>query len=168
MSAASSQHLSSADAAWLHMDRPTNLMVINSVLLFDEQLDWERLTEVVRQRLVEAYPRFRQRVAEGRLPLSAAGWVDDEDFDLARHMHRRGLPAPGDEAALKQLAGDLASIPLDRGKPLWDMYLIDGPVPGCAVIVRMHHCIADGIALARVMLSLTDNTPENEIGRAHV
>ena len=162
MSAASSQRLSSADAAWLHMDRPTNLMVINSVLLFDEQLDWERLTEVVRQRLVEAYPRFRQRVAEGRLPLSAAGWVDDEDFDLARHMHRRGLPAPGDEAALKQLTGDLASIPLDRGKPLWDMYLIDGPVPGCAVIVRMHHCIADGIALARVMLSLTDNTPENE------
>jgi WS/DGAT/MGAT family acyltransferase len=153
------RQLSSADAAWLHMDRPRNLMVINSILLFDDQLDWERLAEVVRRRLVEPYPRFRQRVVERRLALRGPCWADDDDFDLARHLHRRGLRAPGDEAALKELVGDLASIPLDRGKPLWDMYLIDGPAPGCAVIVRMHHCIADGIALARVMLSLTDPAP---------
>lgn len=154
--------LSNADAAWLHMDRPTNLMVIHCVLLFDEQLDWERLAEVVRRRLVEPYPRFRRRVVERRLALHGPHWADDPDFDLTRHMHRRGLRAPGDEAALKELVGDLASIPLDRDKPLWDMYLIDGPAPGCAVIVRMHHCIADGIALARVMLSLTDPTPGGE------
>jgi WS/DGAT/MGAT family acyltransferase len=152
--------LSNADAAWLHMDRPTNLMVIHCVLLFDEQLDWERLAEVVRRRLVEPYPRFRRRVVERRLALHGPHWADDPDFDLTRHMHRRGLRAPGDEAALKELVGDLASIPLDRDKPLWDMYLIDGPAPGCAVIVRMHHCIADGTALARVMLSLTDSVPE--------
>ena len=60
---------------------------------------------------------------------------------------------------MRALAGDLASTPLDRGKPLWDMYLIDGPGSGSAVIVRMHHCIADGIALARVMLSLADPAP---------
>jgi len=154
------RRLSSADAAWLHMDRPTNLMVINSVLLFDEQLDWERLAGVVRRRLVEPYPRFHQRVAEGRVALDGPHWQEDPDFDLARHMHRRGLPYPGDEQALKDLAGDLAAISLDRGKPLWDMYLIDGPGTGCAVIVRMHHCIADGIALAQVMLSLTDTAPE--------
>jgi len=153
------QHLSNADAAWLHMDRPTNLMVINSVLVFDEQLDWERLTEIVRTRMVERYPRFHQRVVEGRLTLRGAHWEEDPDFGMQRHMHRRGLAAPAGEAALKELAGDLASIPLDRGKPLWDMYLIDGPGSGCAVIVRMHHCIADGIALARVMLSLTDPAP---------
>jgi diacylglycerol O-acyltransferase len=151
-------HLSSADAAWLHMDRPTNLMVINSVLLFDGQLDWERLADVLRMRLVAPYPRFRQRVLESRLSRGPR-WEEDPDFDLSRHLHRRGLAAPGDEAALKQLAGDLASAPLDRGKPLWDMYLIDGPGDGCAVIVRMHHCIADGIALAQVMLSLTDSAP---------
>ncbi len=154
--------LSSADAAWLHMDRPTNLMVINSVLLFDEQLDWERFAEVVRRRMVERYPRFHQRVAEGRVALDGPHWREDPDFDLARHMHRRGLPAPGDEQALRDLAGDLAAMSLDRGKPLWDMYLIDGPGGGCAVIVRMHHCIADGIALAQVMLSLTDTAPEAE------
>ena len=152
--------LSNADMAWLRMDRPTNLMVINSVLLFDEQLDWGRLAQVVRTRLIEPYPRFSQRVVDGRLPARGAHWVKDADFDLTRHMHRRGLAAPGDESALKELAGDLASSPMDRGKPLWDMYLIDGPGRGCAVIVRMHHCIADGIALARVMLSLTDSAPQ--------
>ena len=63
--------LSSADTAWLHMDRPTNLMVINSVLLFDEPVDWERLTKVIADALVDRYPRFRQRVVESRLPLRA-------------------------------------------------------------------------------------------------
>jgi diacylglycerol O-acyltransferase len=160
LAVSTTRRLSSADAAWLHMDRPTNLMVINSVLLFDEQLDWERLTEVVRTRLVERYPRFHQLVRESRVALDGPHWEEDPDFDVARHLHRRGLPAHGDEQALRDLAGDLASMSMDRGKPLWDMYLIDGPGAGCAVIVRMHHCIADGMALAQVMLSLTDTAPE--------
>ncbi|HEX7610670.1 MAG TPA: wax ester/triacylglycerol synthase domain-containing protein, partial [Solirubrobacteraceae bacterium] len=151
-------HLSSADAAWLHMDRPSNLMVINTVLLFDKQLDWARLREVLRTRLVAPHRRFRQRVVEGRLARGPR-WEDDPEFDVARHLHRRGLAAPGGEAALQALAGDLASAPLDRAKPLWETYLIDGPREGCAVIVRMHHCIADGISLANVMLSLTDSAP---------
>lgn len=158
--------LSSADAAWLHMDRPTNLMVINSVLLFDERLDWERFAEVVRTRLVERYPRFHRLIAEGRTPLDGPHWREDPDFELSRHLHRRGLAAPGDEQALRGLAGDLAAMSLDRGKPLWDMYLIDGPGAGSAVIVRMHHCIADGIALAQVMLSLTDTAPGGDAGVA--
>ncbi len=162
MSAA--QRLSSADAAWLHMDRPTNLMVINSVLLFDERLDWERFADVVRRRLVEPYPRFHQRVVDGRLAFDGPHWQEDPDFDLDRHLHRRGLPAPGEEQALRDLTGDLASTALDRGKPLWDMYLIDGPGAGSAVIVRMHHCIADGIALSRVLLSLTDSAPGADAG----
>ena len=152
------ERLSSADAAWLRMDRPTNLMVITSVLLFGSRLDWERLAEIVQERLVDRYPRFRQRVVESRRSPGGPAWVPDERFDLARHMHRRGLRAPGNEAALQELVGDLASTPLDRGKPLWDMYMVDGPGRGSAVIVRMHHCIADGIALAEVMLSLTDSS----------
>jgi WS/DGAT/MGAT family acyltransferase len=150
--------LSNADAAWLHMDRPTNLMVINSVLLFDEQVDFERLRRTVEHRLVERYPRFRQRVVESRLPLIAPSFQDDPDFALEHHLHRRGLPSPGDDEALRELVGDLMASPLDRSKPLWSIYLIEGYGEGCAVIVRMHHCIADGIALARVMLSLTDTT----------
>ena len=156
------ERLSSADVAWLHMDRPTNLMVINSVLLFDERLDWRRFEEVIQRRLVERYPRFRQRVRDGRLEPGGPRWEDVRDFDLARHLHRRGLSEPGDEAALQALAGDLAALPLDRSKPLWDMYLVDGLDDRSAVIVRMHHCIADGIALAQVMLSLTDEAPGSD------
>ena len=159
-----SSRLSSADAAWLHMDRPTNLMVINSVLLFDQPVDWERVKEVTRLRLVDRYPKFHQRVVESRLPLRPPAWEDDPDFALEHHMHHRALPAPGDAAALQELVGDLMTTPLDRSRPLWHQYLVDGYGDGAALIVRMHHCIADGIALARVMLSLTDS--ESDAGIA--
>jgi len=149
--------MSTADAAWLHMDRPTNLMVINSVLLFDRPVDWERVKVVTQERLVDRYPRFRQRVVESRLPLQAPTWEDDPDFALEHHMHHLALPAPGDAAALQELVSDLMTMPLDRNRPLWHQYLVDGYGDGAAMIVRMHHCIADGIALAHVMLSLTDS-----------
>lgn len=157
--------LSSADTAWLHMDRPTNLMVINSVLLFDEPVDWKRVTQVVQLRLVDRFPRFRQRVIESHLPLRAPEWQDDPDFALAHHMHHLALPAPGDAAALQELVGDLMTMPLDRNRPLWHIYMIDGLGDGAAMIIRMHHCIADGIALARVMLSLADNEPGGSVQR---
>jgi WS/DGAT/MGAT family acyltransferase len=158
--------MSNADAAWLHMDRPTNLMVINSVLLFDEQVDLKRLSDTVQHRLVDRYPRFRQRVVESRLPLLVPSWEDDPDFALEHHIHHRALPAPGDEVSLKELVGDLMATPLDRSRPLWNLYLVDGLGEGCAVISRMHHCIADGIALGRVMLSLTDSTRRASLDRA--
>lgn len=152
----SRQRLASADAAWLHMDRPTNLMVVNSVMLFDEPLALAQLAEVYQSRLIGRYPRFSQRVEDSFLPLQGPSWADDQNFDLHRHLHHIGLPAPGDIAALREVVGDLIATPLDRAKPLWDTYLIDGLDSGCAILTRMHHCIADGIALARVMLTLTD------------
>ena len=153
-----SHRMSSADAAWLHMDRPTNLMVVNAVLLFDEQVDLDRMRRTVKRRLVDRYPRFRQRVVESRLPLLAPSFEDDPQFSLDHHIHHHALPAPGDDQVLRELIGDMMTTPLDRSKPLWHMYLIDNYGSGCAVIARMHHCIADGIALGRVMLSLTDTT----------
>jgi diacylglycerol O-acyltransferase len=155
-----SGRLSSADAAWLHMDRPTNLMVINSVLLFDEPVDWERLRLITAERLVDRYPKFHQRVIDSRVPLLPPSWEDDPDFALEHHMHHRALPEPGDQAALQELVGDLMMMPLDRNRPLWQIYMVDGFGDGAALISRMHHCIADGIALARVMLSLTDSQPD--------
>jgi diacylglycerol O-acyltransferase / wax synthase len=155
-----STRFSSADAAWLHMDRPTNLMVINSLSLFDEPVDWARVIEIHQQRLVDPYPRFRQRVVESRLPLLVPKWVDDPDFAIEHHMHHIALPAPGDTAVLQALIGDLMTMPLDRSRPLWHIYMIDGYGEGAAMLTRMHHCIADGISLARVMLSLTDSEPD--------
>lgn len=156
----SSQAMSSADAAWLHMDRPNNLMVITGALWFDEPLDWERVREVISTRLVDRFPRFRQRVSESRVPLRAPHWEDDPDFDLDLHLHRTALPAPGDRVALQDFVADLIAQPLDRTRPLWNWYLVENYGSGSAIVVRMHHCIADGIALARVLLSLTDTRPD--------
>ena len=96
-----SQRMSSADAAWLHMDRPTNLMVITGALWFDEPPDWDEVREVIATRLVDRFPRFRQRVSESRVPLRGPSWEDDPDFDLDLHLHHTALPAPGDRAALQ-------------------------------------------------------------------
>ena len=155
-----SANLSSADTAWLRMDRPTNLMVITSVLLFDEPVDIERIRQVYRHRLVGRYPRFRQRVVESRIPMRPPHWEDDPEFDLDHHLHHLALPAPGDTAALQELIGDLMITPLDRNRPLWQVYVVDGYLGGAAIISRLHHCIADGISLARVMLSLTDGASD--------
>ena len=155
-----STRFSSADAAWLHMDRPTNLMVINSLSLFDEPVDWARVIENTQQRLVDRYPKFRQRAVESRLPLQTPKWVDDPYFAIEHHMHHLALPAPGDTKALQELIGDLITMPLDRSKPLWHTYMIEGYGEGAAMLSRMHHCIADGISLARLMLSLTDSEPD--------
>jgi WS/DGAT/MGAT family acyltransferase len=157
---ASRRRMSNADAAWLHMDRPTNLMVVNALLWFDEPLDVDRVTAVVRDRLVARFPRFHQRVEEPPLGIGPPAFADDPDFDLDLHIHRIALPAPGDRAALQELAGDLVVRPLDRARPLWEAYVIEGYGEGTALLVRMHHCIADGIALARVLLSLTDERPD--------
>jgi diacylglycerol O-acyltransferase / wax synthase len=122
----SKQQMNSADAAWLHMDRPTNLMVVNSVLWFEEPMDLERGREVVRERLVERFPRFRQRIVEPRGGLGLPYWEDDPNFDLDRHLHHIAVPAQGDRFALQELVGEIISTPMDRPKPLWDIYVIDG------------------------------------------
>jgi WS/DGAT/MGAT family acyltransferase len=154
------ERMSPADAAWLHMDRPTNLVVINGVVWFDAPLDWDVLTKRIESRWIDRYPRFRQRVSEGRLPMLGPQWEDDPRFALENHLHHIALPAPGDQAALEKFVGDRMSVPIDRAKPLWHAYFIDGYGSGCAVLVRVHHSVADGIALAQVLQSLTDDAPE--------
>jgi diacylglycerol O-acyltransferase len=151
----SSHPMAAADAAWLHMDRPTNRMIIVSVLMLEAPLDMRRLRRIVERRLVARYPRFRQRVVGGG-PLGGPHWQDDDDFDLSLHVHRIALPAPGDERALEELVGDLMASDLDHDRPLWEIHLVESCGAGCALVIRLHHCVADGIALARVLLDLTD------------
>ncbi len=148
----------SADAAWLRMDRAENLMVITSVLWFEAPLPLEPLRAVLRERLVDRFPRFTQRVVDGGT-LGGVHWEDDPAFDLDLHLHHVALPAPGGRAELQELVADLMAAPLDRSRPLWHVHVVDGYDGGGAMVTRMHHCIADGIALARVMLSLTDPAP---------
>ena len=159
------ERMTPADAAWLQMEEPTSLMVITAVLWFDGPLDWERLTEVVRERLVERYPRFRQRVVKSGL-LGTPHWEDDPGFQLEAHLRRTTLPAPGDRAALEALVGESMGTSLDFSRPLWELHLIEGSQEvGGALLMRVHHVIADGISLARVLLSLTDEHASRGTGR---
>jgi len=154
-----SEPLSNVDAAWLGMEDPTNLMMVTGILTFPEVLDLEAVKEVLRKRFLK-FDRFKQRIVQSRIPLTAPYWEDDEDFDLNAHIHRIALPAPGDQAALQELVSDLMSTPLDFTKPPWQMHLVENFGDGCAMVVRLHHAVADGIALIYVLLSLTDMTPE--------
>ncbi len=151
--------MQAVDAAWLRMEHPTNLMVITGVLTFDGSLDFRRLKELLEDRLL-VHDRFRQRVAEPPFPGARPAWVEDDHFALRSHLHRVGLPAPGDRKELQELVSDLMSTPLDRSRPLWQMHLVDGYRGGTALVVRIHHAVADGIALVRLLFSLTDEEPD--------
>jgi len=150
--------LSSVDAAWLRMEDPTNLMMVTGILVFDEPLDHRRLRTTLERRLLP-FDRFRQRAVEAPFGVGSPRWVDDVHFNLDAHLHRVALPPPGGKAALEEMVGDLMSTPLDMSKPLWQMHLIDGYQGGSVLLTRLHHCIADGIALIQLLLSLTDTSP---------
>jgi len=157
----SRRSLSNIDAAWLHMDDPTNLMMITGFFEFSEPLDYERLKATTEIRMVGRWRRFRQRVRESRMPLRGPYWEDDPNFDIENHIYRVALPSPGDEAALKEMISQLASTPLDRSKPLWEFHLVENLIGGGSfLVVRLHHAIADGIALMAVLMSLCDVEPD--------
>jgi WS/DGAT/MGAT family acyltransferase len=143
------------------MDSPGNLLVVNAVFWTDEPADLDALRAVIRERMVDRFPRFRQHAGSSRIPLGRAEWVDDEDFDAERHFRYVTLDAPGDEAALQAYVSSQTGIPLDPARPLWEVHFISGFGQGSATFFRIHHAIADGIALTRVMLSLTDDGPQD-------
>ncbi len=154
-----SKKLSFADHAWLRMDRPSNLMIITGLMTFDAPLDFERFKTNVQQILLE-YPPFTQRLVKPRLPFLRAAWEDDPDFNLDNHLERVTLPSPGDQASLQDLISSLLSTGLDPERPLWQFYIIDNYGKGSALVARLHHCIADGIALMQILLAMTHTAPE--------
>ncbi len=151
------------DTMWLNMDRPNNLMVIDSVMWFDQPVDWARFAAVVEKRLLTRYPVFRQRPVGSLAGLGRQHWEDDPEFSLSRHLRRVTLLPPGDEACLQRYVDAQAHRALDRDHPLWELHLVDGYHGGAAIVARFHHAIADGMALAEVLLSLTDATPTADL-----
>lgn len=151
-----SERMSRVDTAWLRMDTDANLMMIVGVWLIAPHLPYEALCQRAAERMLQ-YPRFRQKVVEDAM---GASWVDDGDFDIHAHVHRERLEvAPGQDPkeALKARVGQLAAETLPRDRPLWQMILVeDLDGTHSALVCRIHHCIADGIALISVMLSITD------------
>lgn len=151
--------MSSVDTAWLRMDRPSNLMMICGVLSFGERLTLARLKSTLSDRFLR-FKRFRQRPTQ---TATGAYWEEDADFDIDAHVRRVTLRGAAGKVELETLVSGLMATPLDPSKPLWQFDLVEGYEGGSAVVVRIHHCYADGIALIQVMLSMTDADRE---GRA--
>lgn len=149
------ERMSKVDTAWLRMDTPGNLMEIIGVWTLKPAIGYDALCKRIEERLLK-YNRFRQKVVED---VAGASWVEDDRFDIHRHVVRERLPkyARGHhQQALQQRIGELAMEPLDRAHPLWRMHLVEDYDGASAMIVRIHHCIADGIALIAVTMSLVD------------
>lgn len=156
----SGERMSKVDTAWLRMDGPSNLMVIMGVWVLQPGITHAALVQRVEDRLLK-YGRFTQRVTEDA---AGATWVPDADFDVQRHVvieklrRKRGQQ---DQQALQDRVAALSMKPLDRRRPLWQFHLVENYMGsnggvGSALIARIHHCIADGIALIAVMNSLMD------------
>lgn len=148
-----SERMSPVDTAWLRMDRPNNLMMITGVMTLGGPVDVKALQIALAERML-AHKRFRQRAVTTP---AGAFWIEDRDFDIARHVQRVRLPGRGGEKALQAYVAQLASEPLDSAHPLWQMRIVEKYDGGAAIVSRIHHAVGDGIALMKVMLGLADD-----------
>ncbi len=149
------ERMSRVDTAWLRMDNDVNLMMIVGVWLLTPAITLQALQQRIQEKLLK-YPRFGHKVVVDAM---GAAWVPDEKLDIRQHVASAKLkPKKGESErhALQRLCGELAATPLDNTRPLWQFHLIDRYEGGSAIIVRIHHCIGDGISLNSVMLSITD------------
>src|SRR5580765_518019 len=154
MAATPRERISGVDTAWLRMDQPTNLMMIVGVWMFEGRLDLDAVRKTVATRFL-AFRRFGQCAVQ-----DAAGswWQEPESFDIADHVVSTRLPGRGGKRELERLVSELASTLLDPARPLWQFHLVDNYAGGSALVMRIHHCYADGIALVQVVLSMTGET----------
>jgi WS/DGAT/MGAT family acyltransferase len=164
--------LSALDASFLGLEDSRCHMHVGGVMLFeagplrtDERgLDIDRIRQAIHARL-HLVPRFRQRLAYlpyERLPI----WIDDSHFRLEYHVRHTSLPRPGDERQLKRLVGRIMSQPLDRGRPLWEMWFVEGMQDDTfALISKTHHCMIDGISAADLISVIMEAAPSSEPGK---
>ena len=159
------ERMSGLDATFLYFETPSNHMHVMGVIVFDpatasEPYSFERVKEMMRARL-HLVPPFRRKLAPVPFNLHHPVWVEDANFDLDYHIRRIGCPAPGTEKELAELVGDVASRPLDRTRPLWEMYIVEGLQNGyVASVAKMHHATIDGVSGANLMVHLFDLEPD--------
>ena len=149
------ERMSKVDTAWLRMDSPSNLMMIVGVWVLEPGIRYEDLCQRIEDRLLK-YPRFTQCAVEDA---AGATWVQDTAFHMANHLVIETLakkPAGREQEALQDRLAELTMQPLDKRHPLWQFHLVENYKGGSAMMVRIHHCIADGIALISVTQSLVD------------
>jgi diacylglycerol O-acyltransferase / wax synthase len=159
------QRLTGLDASFLYLETSSQPLHVCSIMELDTSTvpggyDFRRLREALSLR-IKAMPAFREKLADSPLNLDHPVWVDDDNFDVDRHLHRIGLPPPGGRTELSEICGHIASLPLDRRRPLWEMWVIEG-VAGTdchrdgrvAVMTKVHHASVDGVSGANLMSQL--------------
>ncbi|MCU0758426.1 MAG: wax ester/triacylglycerol synthase family O-acyltransferase [Steroidobacteraceae bacterium] len=150
--------MSGVDTAWLHMDRPANPMQILGVLALDRRVRLEALRRRIAARFLR-HARFLARPVEAAI---GAAWERDETFDLDAHVREQVLPPRAGEAGLRRLLDRLASTPLDPARPRWEFVLVQVSPRRSVLVARLHHCYADGVALARLVLGLADGAARGD------
>lgn len=158
-----SDRLSPLDASFLYAEEPGVPQHVGSVLIFDGPLDFGRLQRHLAGRIAFV-PRYRRRVRAVPGGLANPVWVDDDRFDLGYHVRRVALPRPGDAEQLRELVGRVHPRLLDRSRPLWELYVVEGLEDGrFALITKAHHALVDGVNaldLGQVVLDVSDETTE--------
>ena len=157
------ERLSPLDVSFLYVETPTTPMHVGGVAVLDPPgagFDYDRLVRLIGQRIA-LVPRYRQRVRSVPGHLANPVWVDDEHFDLTYHVRRSALPKPGSPAQLRELVGRLMGRRLDRSRPLWEVYLVEGLEGGrVGIVTKTHHAVVDGVAAVDLSTVLLDTTPE--------
>ena len=160
-----SDRLTSLDASFLYMEESTTPMHVGSVMIFqppDEGFDYDGLVSLIGNRIA-FIPRFRQRVREVPGRLANPVWVDDEQFDVTYHVRRSALPSPGGDAQLEEFVARIQSRPLDRRRPLWEVYLVEGVAEGrFAIVTKSHQALVDGINAVDIADVIIDGEPDHE------
>ncbi|HMC38491.1 MAG TPA: wax ester/triacylglycerol synthase family O-acyltransferase, partial [Acidimicrobiales bacterium] len=153
--------LSGLDAMFLYTETPKNQLHMTGLLVFDpstmpDGYSFEKMRDFMGRRL-DRNPAFTRKVVNVPFGIDHPVWVDDPHFDLETHIHRIACPAPGGPRELADLASEIASQPLDRDRPLWDMWFVEGLEHGyVGLVAKMHHATIDGVSGANLMMHLFD------------
>lgn len=163
------QRLGPQDASFLYLETPTVHQHVGGLAILDPstapggKLTYEALLRVISSRLHLA-PRFRQKVVFPPLGSARPVWIDDGNFDLAFHMRRGALPSPGSRKELIDYVQRVISRPLDRTKPMWELYLVEGMQDGlAAILTKVHHAMVDGLAAIDLASAIFDFSPEPQV-----
>src|SRR5580704_10872423 len=151
--------LSASDASFYHLEDTSTPMYVGSLSILRRPkggLSYETLLTTVERRLPQI-PRYRQKVREVTMGLARPVWVDDRDFDITYHVRRSALPSPGSDEQLHELIGRLAARPLDRSRPLWEMYLVEGLAKNrLALYTKSHQALINGMGAVEISHVIAD------------
>ncbi len=143
-----SDRLTSLDASFLYLEESTTAMHVGSVMVFQpprDGFDYDQLVDIIESR-IGAIPRFRQKVRDVPGRIANPVWIDDEAFDMSYHVRRAGLPRPGSDHQLQDFVARVQPRKLDRTRPLWEAYLVEGLHDGrFAIVTKTHQSLIDGV-----------------------